>query len=253
MEENNNIYNEISELNNDNKISRRNFIKITGGGILLYFTFRNLSFFTPEEQVLLAEIPSDFNAYLKIGIDGRVTLFTGKIEMGQGVVTSLAQMLADELDVSLDNVDMVMGDTDLCPWDMGTFGSMSTPVFGSELRKAGAEARAVLLEMGSEHLKVPTEELEVKDGIIFSRKNNNLKVTYAELAKGEKIDRQPTGEAEIKKPSELKIINKSYNRRDSFQKVTGKAKYTGDILQFFRNNLVFRERQQRIFTSLPRA
>ncbi len=224
-----NIYDEITEEKNEYKISRRSFIKMTGGGILLYFTLGNLSLFDREENVLAQQMPSDFNAYLKIGTDGRVTLFTGKIEMGQGVVTSLAQMLADELDVSLENVDMVMGDTDLCPWDMGTFGSMSTPVFGAELRKAGAKARKVLLEMGAEYLKTPVENLEINNGVIFSKKDKNLKISYAELAKGNKIDRQAPEEIEIKKPSELNIINKSYNRRDAFQKVTGKAKYTADI------------------------
>jgi len=229
MEKNDNIYEEITEEKKEYKISRRSFIKMTGGGILLYFTLGNLSLFDWEENVLAQQMPSDFNAYLKIGTDGRVTLFTGKIEMGQGVVTSLAQMLADELDVSLENVDMVMGDTDLCPWDMGTFGSMSTPVFGSELRKAGAKARKVLFEMGAEYLKIPVENLEINNGVIFSKKDKNIKISYAELAKGNKIDRQAPEEIEIKKPSELNIINKSYNRRDAFQKVTGKAKYTADI------------------------
>jgi isoquinoline 1-oxidoreductase len=229
MEKNNNIYEEITEEKKEYKISRRSFIKMTGGGILLYFTLGNLSLFDWEDNVLAQQMPSDFNAYLKIGTDGRVTLFTGKIEMGQGVVTSLAQMLADELDVSLENVDIVMGDTDLCPWDMGTFGSMSTPVFGAELRKEGAKARKVLLEMGAEYLKTPVENLEIINGVILSKKDKNKKISYAELAKGNKIDRKAPEETEIKKPSELNIINKSYNRRDAFQKVTGKAKYTADI------------------------
>ena len=98
-------------------------------------------------------LPTDFNAFLKIGEDGRVTCFTGKIEMGQGIITSLAQMLADELDVPLEQVDMVMGDTDLCPWDMGTFGSMSTRFFGPPLRAAAAEAKSVLLELAAERLQ----------------------------------------------------------------------------------------------------
>ena len=93
-------------------------------------------------------MPTDFNAFLRIGEDGRVTCFTGKIEMGQGIVTSLAQMLADELSVPLEQVDMVMGDTDLCPWDMGTFGSMTTRFFGPPLRAAAAEAQNVLLRTG---------------------------------------------------------------------------------------------------------
>ena len=73
--------------------------------------------------------------------------------MGQGVVTSLAQMAADELGVSLDSVDMVMGDTDLCPFDKGTYGSMSTRFFGPALRAAAAEAKAVLVALASEQLE----------------------------------------------------------------------------------------------------
>jgi isoquinoline 1-oxidoreductase len=219
----------IKDVINKNKVSRRSFIKITGGGILLYFTFRNLPLFAQEVRRVQQELPSDFNAFLKIGIDGRVTCYTGKIEMGQGVVTSLAQMLADELDVALDSVDMVMGDTDLCPWDMGTFGSMSTHVFGAELRKAGAKAREVLLEMGAENLKVPQENLEINNGIIFNKKNKSQKISYAELAKGNKIDRKSPDEIKIKTPADFKIMNKSFNRRDAFDKVTGKAKYSADI------------------------
>ena len=229
MENNDNLYEEIVEEKKDYKISRRSFIKLTGGGILLYFTVKYLPLLAQENRNQQHEVPTDFNAFLKIGTDGRVTCYTGKIEMGQGVVTSLAQMLADELDVAIENIDMVMGDTDLCPWDMGTFGSMSTPVFGSELRKAGAKARKVLLEMGAEFLKVPFENLDVNNGIIFNKKNKNLKISYAELAKGNKIERQSTEEAVIKKSSELNVMNKSFNRRDAFEKVTGTAKYTADI------------------------
>ena len=78
------------------------------------------------------------NAYLRVGEDGRVKLFVGKIEMGQGPITSLPMELADELDVKLESVDIVMADTDLCPWDMGTFGSMTTRFFGPPLRAAAA-------------------------------------------------------------------------------------------------------------------
>ena len=106
----------------------------------------------------LRELPEDFNAFLRIGEDGQVTCYVGKIEMGQGVYTSLGQMLADELDVSLNSVKMVMGDTDICPWDQGTWGSLSTRAFGPHLRAAGAEARGVLLELAAEHLDRPAKK-----------------------------------------------------------------------------------------------
>ncbi len=229
MEKNKNVTEEIIELKDVNKFTRRSFIKLTGGGILLYLTIGNLPLYSQDERRIQHEMPTDFNAYLKIGTDGRVTCYTGKIEMGQGVITSLAQMLADEIDVALENVDMVMGDTDLCPWDMGTFGSMSTHVFGAELRKAGAKARRTLLEIGAEYLKVPEENLEINNGVIFNSKNKNVKVSYAELAKENKIDRETKSETSIKIPSEFNTINRNFKRRDAFEKVTGKAKYSADI------------------------
>ncbi|MEJ2724990.1 MAG: molybdopterin-dependent oxidoreductase, partial [Deltaproteobacteria bacterium] len=133
------------------QVNRRDFLKIAGSGIFVFFTLGDV-LLLQQDGWSREPLPTDFNAFLRIGEDGRVHCFTGKIEMGQGIVTSLAQMLADELDVSLEAVDMVMGDTDLCPWDMGTFGSRSTRFFGPPLRAAGAEARRVLLELASEHL-----------------------------------------------------------------------------------------------------
>jgi nicotinate dehydrogenase subunit B len=212
-------------------IDRRRFLKTTGTGIFLFFKIRDFSFFTQEGpgRVLQQNAPSDFNAYLKIGEDGRVACYTGKIEMGQGVVTSLAQMLADELDVHIDDVDMVMGDTDLCPWDRGTFGSLSTRAFGPSLRTAGAEARRILVEMASEQLNVPVKDLATEGGAVFERTNTKTRITYAALAKGKKIERHLTDPVVVKKPSEFKIMSKPLTRRDAREKVTGKALFAGDI------------------------
>ena len=129
-------------------LDRREFMKVLGGGLLIFFSIGDWSLL--EAQGQRREYPTDFNAYLRIGEDGRVTVYSGKIEMGQGVITSLAQMAAEELGVTLESIEMVMGDTQLCPWDMGTFGSMSTRFFGPALRGAAAEARAVLLELAAE-------------------------------------------------------------------------------------------------------
>jgi isoquinoline 1-oxidoreductase len=118
--------------------------------------------------------------------------------MGQGIHTSLAQMLAEELDVPLTRVDMVMGDTAFCPYDSGTFGSRSTKYFGPPLRQAAAEARGVLIQLASEKLGVPNEKLEVKEGSIFVNDGSRKKVSFAELAKGEKIERNLTKKPPIK-------------------------------------------------------
>jgi nicotinate dehydrogenase subunit B len=210
-------------------LNRRDFLKASGGILVAVALW---------DDVLLGQeapgrparpqLPTDFNAFLRIGEDGRVTCFTGKIEMGQGPITSLAQELADELDVPLESVDMIMGDTDLCPWDMGTFGSMTTRFFGPPLRAAGAEGRRVLLELAAEQLKEPVERLATADGAVFVQADPQRRVTYAALAKGQRIERHVTG-ATVKKPSEFKLIGKPFTRRDARQKVTGEAKFAGDI------------------------
>ncbi len=216
---------EILDRSSEFSLDRRDFLKLTGTGVALFFVFGSSDVLAQQRHPL----PTDFNAFLKIGEDGRVSLYTGKIEMGQGVVTSLGQMLADELDVPLESVDMVMGDTQLCPWDMGTFGSMSTRFFGPALRNASAEARLVLLELAADHLKVPVANLRTEDGFVIDKSDTKHRVSYADLAKGKRIARRPSGKATLKKPSEFKVMGKSFNRRDGHEKVTGQAKYAGDI------------------------
>lgn len=221
---------EFEEIAAKYPLSRRDFLKRLGGGIIILWMLPNKIVPSLEAQAqYAASYPSDFNAYLRIGEDGRVSCFTGKIEMGQGIVTSLAQELAEELEVSMDVIDMVMGDTDLCPWDRGTFGSMTTRFFGPALRAAGAEARAVLIELAAEHLNVPKNKLSVKDGVVFEKTNSKNEVSYAELAKGQKITRQLKEEAIVKKAADFKIIGKPVTRRDALEKVTGEAKFSGDI------------------------
>ena len=208
------------------KIDRREFLKITGG-IIIFFTIGDTS--TLQAQRRQREYPTDFNAYLLISEDGKITCFTGKVELGQGVITSLAQTAAEELNVSLDTIEMIMGDTDLCPWDRGTFGSRTTRFFGPALKAAAAEARAVLLELASEHLKIPKDRLTAENGVIFERNRKNNKVTYAQLAKGKKITKKLEESAAEKASSEFNIIGVPTSRIDAYEKVTGKAKYAGDI------------------------
>jgi isoquinoline 1-oxidoreductase len=218
---------DFTDITFDPNLSRRELLKTLGGGIIIFFCIGDSSVL--EAQRGGRGYPEDFNAYLRIGPDGRVTCYTGKIEQGQGVITSLAQMLADEADVSLESVDMVMGDTSVCPWDMGTFGSMSTRFFGPPLRAAGAEARRVLLELAAEQLKVPQDRLVAENGVIYDKQQKDKRVTYGDLAKGKTIARRAKEKPALKSPSEFKVMNKSFLRRDSVEKVTGKAQYAGDI------------------------
>lgn len=218
-------------LNNEegpSRLNRRDFLKLLGGGIIVTFLVddrSNAQSHRPEGR----EYPEDFNAYLRIHENGRVSCFSGKIEQGQGVIISLGQMLADELDVPMENVDVVLGDTDICPWDMGTFGSRTTKYFGPALREAAAEAREVLLQLAAEHLKTPRETLTVKDGVVYAATNPAQKVSYAELAKGKTIQTHLDKKPSIKHYSKHTISGKPYNRTDGPEKVTGRAKFAGDI------------------------
>jgi nicotinate dehydrogenase subunit B len=214
---------ELSQLS----VSRRNFLKAVGGGIFIFFLAGDPA--VVEAQRRGQGLPDDFNAFLRIGPDGRVTCFTGKIEMGQGIITSLPQMLADELDVPIESVDITMGDTALCPYDAGTYGSLTTRFFGPPLRAAGAEARAVLIELAADELKTPKENLVAENGAVFDKNQKDKRITYADLAKGKTIARRADPKPPVKKPSELKVMNKEFRHRDAADKVTGKAQYTGDI------------------------
>ena len=209
-------------------LDRREFLKVFGGGIFIFLTIGGSSLAEAQRR-RRGRLPSDFNAFLRVGEDGRVSCFTGKIEMGQGVITSIPQSLADELDVPLDSVDMVMGDTDLCPWDMGTFGSRTTRFFVPPLREAAAEARAVLMELAAEHLKLPVSQLKVEAGVISDKTNSKNRVTYAQLTKGKTIERHLEEKPPPKDFSEFKVVGKPVLRRDALEKVTGEAKFAGDI------------------------
>jgi isoquinoline 1-oxidoreductase len=218
---------DFSDITIDPNLSRREFLRSIGGGIIILFSVGDFSVL--EAQRRGQSYPEDFNAYLKIGADGRVTCLTGKVELGQGVITSLAQMLADELDVGIESVDMVMGDTSQCPWDMGTFGSMSTRFFGPPLRAAGAEARTILLELAAEHLQTTPDKLVAENGVIFDKNQKDKRVTYADLAKGKTIAKRAKEKPALKAPAEFKVMGKEFLRRDALEKVTGRAKYAGDI------------------------
>jgi isoquinoline 1-oxidoreductase len=209
-------------------LNRRDFLR-TGAGLFVFLGGEALEAFQQTGRSAgRPGYPTDFNAYLRIGPDGRVSCFTGKVELGQGPMTALAQLLADELDVAFDSVDVVCGDTDLCPYDSGTVGSQCIRSFGPALRAAGAEARSVLLQLAAERLQAPVERLRVSGGMVTDP-GENRRVSYAELVQGKRIERHIAG-VPVKPPVAHTIIGRSFRRKDALDKVTGKAKYAGDIV-----------------------
>jgi isoquinoline 1-oxidoreductase len=210
-------------------MKRRDFFKLLGGGIFIFFQpwdpFELFDLQTQQRRSL----PTEFNAFLQIAEDGTVNCYTGKMEMGQGAITSLAQIMADEIEVPFERVKMVMGDTDLCPWDGGTNGSQTIRSFSPRMRVAAAEAKTILMQLGADYLHVPVSQLEVKDGIISEIRNNKNKVSYGELAKGKKIEKHIDGKPELKDYTKFKFVGKPYLHQDARIKVTGEARYSADI------------------------
>ena len=210
-------------------MKRRDFFKLLGGGIFIFFQpWDTFGLFDLQSQQTRS-LPTDFNAFLQITEDGLVNCYTGKIEMGQGAITALAQIMADEIEVPYERVKMVMGDTDLCPWDGGTNGSRSIRSFSINMRVAAAEAKKVLMQLGSDYLHVPLSQLEVKDGIISDIKNNKNQVSYGELTKGKRIEKHIDGKPELKDYTKFKSTGKPFKHQDARIKVTGEAKYAADI------------------------
>ena len=215
-------------------LERRDFLKLAGGGLVVIFAADALDLDAQENQRRAGQgqsqgYPDDPNAYLKIGADGRVTCLTGKIEMGQGTITALQMMAADELDVPLDSVDMIMGDTALCPYDAGTFGSRSIKYFGPALRQAAAEAKTALVSLASARLSVPESALATKDGTVFVVATPAKKVTYASLVGGRRIEVRPGPKPPLEPLAKHTVTDHPTPRTDAHAKVSGAALFTGDI------------------------
>lgn len=210
-------------------MKRRNFVKLLGGGIFIFFQPWDILNLTDLALPQRRSLTTDYNAFLHIAQNGTVTCYTGKIEMGQGAITALPQMMADELNVGLERVKIVMGDTELCPWDAGTWGSQTIQTFGPAMRAALAEARAVLTEMAAEKLKLPVSQLEVRNGLVVDTKNPRNSISYAQLAQGKKLEKYLDVKPTVEDHTKFTYVGKPYKHSDARLKVTGEAKYTGDI------------------------
>jgi CO/xanthine dehydrogenase Mo-binding subunit len=213
-----------------NAISRRDFAAGFGGITLAFALFPRLSL---AQQGARASLPGSLNgnrmldAWIRIGADGYATVCTGKVELGQGIVTALAQIAAEELDLPLGQVRMISGDTEKTPNEGVTAGSQSIENSGTALRLAGAEVRAILVDLASKRFGVDAAAVTVTDGVITA--SDGRKVSYAELAGAVDLHREATAQARPKPASAHKIVGKPIARRDIPNKVTGEPAYVQDL------------------------
>jgi len=167
-----------------NTFTRREFLKTSSAGVLMV-SFSLSVEAAPTNQYGLRD-PKEVSreavdSWLSIDQNGKITIFSGKVDLGTGVKTALAQMAADELYVPFGSIEMVMGDTATTPDQWITGGAISISQGGTELRQAAANARQALLERAAAKWQIPVSELMVRDGVIFPISNPGQKATYGSL------------------------------------------------------------------------
>ncbi len=168
--------------------------------------------------------------WIHVGADGRATVFAGKVEYGQNIRTGLAIEVADELRLPLDRIDVLLGDTDLVPWDMGTFGSQSTARVGPQLRRAAATARETLLSLAADRLDLPVDDLEATDGRVIPQGDDGRGVDYAELLADQSLELELREDAPLLEPSQFRVMGTEVRERlDAVARVTGAAEYSQDV------------------------
>jgi len=209
---------------------RRDILKGAGAGAIV------LAFDLPlggcKDGSGAAELPETLarfphlESWIRIGQNGRVALFTGKAELGQGILTACVQIAADELDVSPDRIDIVSADTGATPDEGFTFGSLSIQQSGMAIRQAAAELRHLLVTRAAERLGVDRAAIRISDG---EMRGGGQNLTYWQLAEKDPFRARATGHAEPKAPEQRRYRTAGLERVDIPDKVFGRARFVQDL------------------------
>ena len=209
-------------------LGRRSFFKSVGAGIVVALMVeRALAQQESGRRRGGGRAPQDIGAWLHIAEDGTVTAYTGKVEVGQNIRTSLAQVIAEDLRVPVESVRMVMADTKLTPYDAGTFGSRTTPDMARRLRQVAAAARELLIDRAAEEWKVDRATLSAENGNVVGR--DEKKISYGDLTKGQKLTQAIAENPPTTAPDKWKVAGQSMPKVNARAFVTGQHKYTSDM------------------------
>jgi nicotinate dehydrogenase subunit B len=212
--------------------ARRDFIK-TGGALVVSFSLRPALANAADQAAPAKTVAIDqVDGFLAVGADGKVTVFSGKVDLGTGVRTAMTQIAAEELCVPFDHVTVIQGDTLLTPDQGVTFGSLSIQVGGMQIRQAAATAREALLSSAAGKLGTAREALAVKDGVVSAKAGANsgtTSVAYAELVGNRNFELKLDPRAPLKDPKDYTIVGKPVARLDIPDKVTGRFTYMHDF------------------------
>jgi isoquinoline 1-oxidoreductase len=213
--------------------NRREFFRIAGAGIVVALVLgEELTAQQPGRRGRGGfgggSMPQELGAWLHIGENSTVTVYTGKVEIGQNIRTSLAQVVAEELHCPHAQIRLVMADTALTPFDMGTFGSATTPRMASQLRRVAASAREVLLDLAAEESKLDRSRFVVRDGKV---QGPEAKLTYefGQLTKGKKLMKVVSTQAHAVPVPQWVVAGTSVPKVDGRAFVTGAHVYASDI------------------------
>lgn len=211
-------------------LDRRDFLRTVGGGIVICLLVEGQADGQQRGRGFGSRGggPQEIGGWLHIDESGTITVYTGKVEVGQNVRTSLAQAVADELQVPIDSIKLVMADTQLCPYDAGTFGSRSTPDMAPRLRRAAAAAREALLDLAAEATKADRKALKIEGGKVIDPASGRS-LDFGALTKGQKLTKTIQGDLATLPPDKWKVAGTSVPKADGLAIVTGRHRYASDV------------------------
>ncbi len=246
-----NIPKQVEEVLEKNVTTSRRSLLKRAGLLVVSFSAAGTSPLVPEASAQEARAPGapaaagaypdpDFrqlDSWIVIHEDSTATFYVGKTDCGQGTGTAFRQMMSDELDIAYDKTTCIMGSTDNTVDQGGSGGSTAVERDAWPMRRAAAEARRVLLEMGSTRLGTPIDQLTVSAGVISVKADPSKRVTYGQLIGGKRFNvaltgtniNAVTGVAKVKPLQELKIVGQSPQRYDIPAKVDGSLKWAVDV------------------------
>jgi nicotinate dehydrogenase subunit B len=211
-------------------LDRREFFKFLGAGVIVVSVLKPAAIAQESgggRQHRGESLPQEIDAWLHIGENGKVTVYTGKVEIGQNIRTSLTQAVAEELQEPVANIELVMGDTQLTPFDMGTFGSRTTPTMNLQLRRVASAARDVLTDLAAQQWKIDRQHLVAAQGKVTDPQSHRS-LTYAELMKGQQLTASLPAEDPLIPASNWKVAGKSLPKVDGREFVTGQHRFPSD-------------------------
>ena len=210
--------------------TRRDFFKFLGAGVVVACAASGtvgLQESGGNRRNSEEDLPRELDAWLHIDPSGEITAFTGKVEVGQNIRTSLSQAISEELRVPPTSIQLVMGDTQLVPFDMGTFGSRTTPIMNLQLRRVSAAARDALIALAAKKWNVESAGLKADNGKVFDD-SSARSVTYSELVKGQQITKLLPSDDPLIPATQWKIAGHALPKVDGRDFVTGMHRYPSD-------------------------